>query len=76
MGHRSWDYQEAEGADALMQPWTAELGPTEGISREAGLAQHVPGHGMGSPGRQQATRPGQSLPGLTHTGFLYLGDTL
>lgn len=59
-----------------MWPWTAELGPTEGISREAGLAQHVPSHGKGCPGRQQATRPGQSLPGLTRTGFLCLRDTL
>lgn len=49
---RSWGCHEAEGADAFMQPWRAELEPREGISREAGLAQHVPGHRTGSPGRQ------------------------
>ena len=49
---RSWGCHEAEGADAFMQPWRAELGPREGLSREAGLAQHVPGHRTGSPARQ------------------------
>ena len=32
--------------------WRAELESREGISREAGLAQHVPGHRTGSLGRQ------------------------
>lgn len=37
-----WSRQEAEGADAFMQPWKAELRPAEGISREAGLAWQCP----------------------------------
>lgn len=39
---RSWGCQEAEGADALMQPWRAELGSTGNLQGGRCVSARVP----------------------------------
>lgn len=63
MVSRPQSCQEAEGAEALARPWRAELGPTEAISGEADIAEHVWGRGSGALGGSEPPVPGQGCQG-------------